>query len=84
MDTTEDSDASEGKRSMTNGSSEENEDENVNESEEDKKPRMFSFHAINSYGNAEVDKITDDDTPIKLSSKLLWNVDKLVLLYIYW
>ena len=69
METTEDSDTSEEKRSVTNGSSEETEDENVNDCEEEKKPRMFSFHSINSYGSAEVEKIKDDGTPIKLSSK---------------
>ena len=34
------------------------------------RPRLFTFSVINSYGNAEMDKIKDADEPIKFTSRL--------------
>ena len=30
---------------------------------------LFTFSLVNSYGSSELDKITDDDKPIKLTSE---------------
>ena len=32
-------------------------------------PRMFTFHTVNSYGNADVDTIRDDGKPIKFHNR---------------
>merc|ERR1719290_763914 len=31
--------------------------------------RLFSLHIVNSYGNAQIDSLNDDDQPLKLQSK---------------
>ena len=37
--------------------------------EADRKPHLFTFHMVNSYGSAEVETIRNDSNPIKFSSK---------------
>jgi ubiquitin carboxyl-terminal hydrolase 4/11/15 len=43
--------------------------------EDDRKPRLFSFHMVNSYGSAEMDGIKDDGRPIKLSNRSYVAID---------
>ncbi len=47
----------------------EDDEDTVNEA--DRKPRLFAFHFVNSYGSAEVDGIRDDGRPIKFHSEYI-------------
>ena len=65
MDTTEDNKETDKMEEIK----EDEEQESVEKKEESGKKRLFTLVVVNSYGSQEVNRLADNDKPLKLTSE---------------